>query len=187
MKIFKLIRKYFADVGLAASQSQQADRLNARNVTILLTFGLNVILAGAYIVYGTTDFHEYVESIFGCSTVAAIAIAFASIVWDMQKIFKFLSNFDQIISKSKTQFGFFCIFVFYLNIKSPILGCVNPISKTIYHSTDRKLHKWIKLLNIALVNVAPICVTLLLFIASFVVYFTTDLGNDAFFLPFTIW
>lgn len=100
MKIFKSIEKHFANVGLTASQSQKHP-LNARNSTVLLTFVSNIILAGAYILYETNDFREYIESIFGCSTVAFSAIAFLNFIRQMPKIFKFLSNFDRTINKSK--------------------------------------------------------------------------------------
>lgn len=100
MKTFKSIEKHFADIGLTASQSHQNHRLNARNSTILLTFALNIILASAYTFYETNDFREYIESIFGCSTVAFSAIAFVNFIQQMPKIFKIVSNFDRTIKKS---------------------------------------------------------------------------------------
>lgn len=52
---------------------------------------------------------------------------------------------------------------------------------------DQNAQQWIEILNIALVKATPICVMFPQFIISFYVYFTTNLGNDAFEMPFPVW
>lgn len=68
-----------------------------------------------------------------------------------------------------------------------IAGLQNPTSKTIYNEIDEKLRKWFRFLNIAMVEVTPIAVTVPMFTAGYFAYFFTDLGNEAFVLPFPIW
>lgn len=52
---------------------------------------------------------------------------------------------------------------------------------------DEKLRKCFRFLNIAMVEVTPVAVTVPMFVAGIFAYHFTDLGNDAFVLPFPIW
>lgn len=65
---------------------------------------------------------------------------------------------------------------------------MNATSKLIYTKTSEKIEKIAAMFNFALVKMTPACETIPIFIASSVTYFTTDLGTDAFVLPFpTMW
>lgn len=101
MKIFEIIENHFASVGLTASQSLQPQQFNVRNVTVLLIFGLNIFLTGAYIALTATEFEEYVDSLYGCSTVMNCSIVFASLILQMPKLFKFLIKLKRTVNKSK--------------------------------------------------------------------------------------
>lgn len=68
-----------------------------------------------------------------------------------------------------------------------VIGLSNPVSKTIHNATNQQVEKHLKLLDIVLVKISPICVTLPMFIVSFLAYFITDMGADAFNLPFHMW
>lgn len=67
------------------------------------------------------------------------------------------------------------------------VGTVNAISKTIYTGTDKKLQHVSKIMDFVIIKVTPICVTVPMFVVSMVKYFTTDLGGEAFDLPFHQW
>lgn len=64
---------------------------------------------------------------------------------------------------------------------------MNPASETIHNGMDEKLQKWFRLLSIVMVGISPIGVTIPIFGASLFAYYFTELGNDAFLLPFPIW
>lgn len=72
-------------------------------------------------------------------------------------------------------------------IKLRILGLKNPSSQTIYFEIDDKLRKWFRFLNIFMVQMSPVAVTLPMFVTGIFAYHFTDLGRDAFALPFPIW
>lgn len=101
MKIFEIIENHFASVGLTASQSLQPSPFNVRNVTVLFIFGLNIFLTGAYIALTANEFEEYVDSLYGCSTVMNIFIAFANLNLQMSKLFKFIIKLKITVNKSK--------------------------------------------------------------------------------------
>lgn len=61
---------------------------------------------------------------------------------------------------------------------------MRPTSKSIFDETDEKLQNWFGVLDFVAVNVMSVCLTLPMLIVSFYTYFTTDLANDAFQLPF---
>lgn len=59
--------------------------------------------------------------------------------------------------------------------------------RTLYSETDERIQKWIKIVHVALVKVAPVFCVLPPSIVSYVTYVTTDLGNQAFELPVPMW
>lgn len=63
-------------------------------------------------------------------------------------------------------------------------GLENPISKKIYEEANQQIEKWSKILNMLMRKVTTPCLALPKFIVSFVIYFATDLGNDAFQLQY---
>lgn len=67
------------------------------------------------------------------------------------------------------------------------IGIVNAISKTIYVGTDKKLQFLNKIIGIGIIKITPIGVTLPMCVVSIFKYFTTDLGDEAFDLPFHQW
>lgn len=101
MKVFKIIENHFASVGVTASQSLHSSPFNAKNVTILLILGLNIWLTSAYIAFMANDFEEYVDSLFGCSTVLNLLIAFVDLILQMHLIFKFIVKLKHTINKRK--------------------------------------------------------------------------------------
>lgn len=69
---------------------------------------------------------------------------------------------------------------------TPFKGLANPISKAIYIKTFKSNAKWIKILDILLMKITPICNTFPVFIVSFFVFATTNAGRDAFVLPYPV-
>lgn len=107
MKIFEIIENHFASVGLTASQSLQSNRFDVKNVIIISIFGLNIILTGAYVAFTANDFEEYVDSLYGCSTVLNLFIAFGYLMLQMQNLFKFIVKLKNTINKSECEIRVF--------------------------------------------------------------------------------
>lgn len=56
-----------------------------------------------------------------------------------------------------------------------------------YERSNRFVEKWNEIIFILTVKVTPICGVMSALSYSFFVYFTTDLGRDAFLLPAPMW
>ena len=67
------------------------------------------------------------------------------------------------------------------------LGSQNPASKTIYVKVIHLIDKLSRFANLCILKVTLPCLILPRYVASFYIYFTTDVGNDAFELPLTMW
>lgn len=64
------------------------------------------------------------------------------------------------------------------------LGLVShPASKRIYTKPDQQIEKVYGILQLVIVKVTPLCTVVPKLMTSFIVYFTTDLGGEAFELP----
>lgn len=63
----------------------------------------------------------------------------------------------------------------------------NPTSVARYEQANTFVEKWHNIIHIAFINVTIPCITLPYFIWSYFSYFTTDIGGDAFILPFSAW
>lgn len=68
-----------------------------------------------------------------------------------------------------------------------VLGLENPTSKVIYVETDQRVEKICQILDVVMVHVLPQCLIWPTFVMSFVIYFTTNFGSDAFQLPIPLW
>lgn len=63
----------------------------------------------------------------------------------------------------------------------------NPKSKAILDEMTRLLEKWSVIGHFTIAIMTPICILCPNVIISYVVYFTTDAGNEAFELPLPAW
>lgn len=68
-----------------------------------------------------------------------------------------------------------------------MIGVENPVSKIIYEQTNEKFEKWTKIIYFVCMKVTlPGCMAPNFFI-SYYNYFATDLGREAFRLPYPEW
>lgn len=70
--------------------------------------------------------------------------------------------------------------------KKIILGMKCPESRSIYDEIIKLAEKWSKIMTFLAKLAAP-CGVLSRVIPSYIIYFTTDLGNEAFELPVPMW
>lgn len=69
----------------------------------------------------------------------------------------------------------------------PFQGLKHSRSRKLYIKTDDKVAKWIKVFDFSLVRATPIFVVTPKLITSFILYYTTDIGREAFELPTPKW
>ena len=75
----------------------------------------------------------------------------------------------------------------FLIILTIFSGVKYSKSKVIYEEVDERAEKWIKRFHFLLMRLTLPATMLPNGIISYVLYFATDLGSDAFRLPFPIW
>lgn len=68
-----------------------------------------------------------------------------------------------------------------------ISGVKYSESKAIYKEANRLTEKWIKLVYVLIVKVSIQCFVIPEIFITFFIYFTTDVGNDAFVLLLPLW
>lgn len=101
INFFEPIEQYCHIVGIKAHQTNQNNRFNARNLTILLVFGIFIVLEVFYIVYEAKSFDEYNITVYVISSLLGISICFANLIWNMPKIFHVFKSIEAIIRNSK--------------------------------------------------------------------------------------
>lgn len=78
-------------------------------------------------------------------------------------------------------------FAFEIFTSGIILGIINPASMEIHIKTNQLVEKLTEILFLFITRVSVPGFVLPKVFASFFVYFTTDVGNDAFDLPLPMW
>lgn len=181
MKFFKTIQNKLAILGI---KPQQKYPLNEQSLSILLVFGLGIISTSVYVSNGEKRFDEYVACSYECSVISVGFLGIANCIWNASKLYRLLNCLEAIINESTTYYKyFFPQFTISSNIRM-FAGLVHHTSKSIFHETDEKLRNWFGILDFAAVDVMSVCLALPMLVVSFYTYFTTDLANDAFQLPF---
>lgn len=75
----------------------------------------------------------------------------------------------------------------YVVISGSVLGLKYPVSRAIYKKSNHATDKIIKMLRFASIKIIQPFGMICIWAMIFFVYFTTDLGNDAFQSPFPYW
>lgn len=71
--------------------------------------------------------------------------------------------------------------------RNDLTGSRSQTAKAIYTETSQTTEKWTQRAFILMTIVTPVCLTLPLTLVDFFIYFTTDLGREAFDMPFSTW
>lgn len=172
---------------MTSHQSIKAHPFNVRNSIILFILVIHIACNAMFLIYDAKNLSDYAESIYLTMLATFGALNFLYVTWKMAEIFRYIANLEDIVSTSKYHIQLKCIpcCVKYFHI---FLGLTNSTLKAIYTQTSEKIKKIGGILDFALAKFTPISTTIPAFIASFVAYFTTELGTDAFELPFpTMW
>lgn len=101
MKILESIYDDLLIVGLSSDQSIQKYPFNARNVTSLIIFALNILCDVGFLVSGTADLKEFSDSMFAIVTASLTTVIFIDLIWKMRKLFEFLRKLEETVNQSK--------------------------------------------------------------------------------------
>lgn len=102
MKVYQSIRTYFVDLGLhASSQFDQKDSNNAKCLMTLVLLFIGAISTFAFILFEAQTFEECANGFNTALTLALGAFDLVICIWKMERLFKFMKEFDFFVKKSK--------------------------------------------------------------------------------------
>lgn len=193
MKIAQFARNCLAAFGIRRNQ-------NLANVNFLvaeLIFFTTVASEVFSLFYEADTFREYTSAVHWISTYSMVAVCFTLFGKCRAHIFKMMDLGEEIIEMSAyipmnifINFNEFLIVLLFYRYPSQTLSIGSkdaPNKIAIYENTNRMADKWSRFAFIVVAKVTPILYLLPNAIYSYFMYFTTDLGNDAFSLPHNIW
>lgn len=113
MKIFQLIRKYLAFMGVEPFQPLQKNHsmiMIRRRLSFFTLFVLWFILSVAFLWYEVKTLDEYADAFYVTATLFNTLINLAIILWKMDSLFKLIEDFGNHFKKRNILF----IFIIYL-------------------------------------------------------------------------
>lgn len=191
MKVLQSCRENFAHFGLNPP-SLGHPRINKRNSMVISVLISNAVLANVFFFKKAGNITEYADSFSVSWSVILSAVNTFVLIYKIRDIFEFIECLECTTNKRKEH-----ILQLYpnrhqqndlfTNTHKHFLGLINPVSMAIYAKSNKQIEEYGNALSIFMRKVSIPCFIMPKFIISLVTYFTTDLGNDAFQLPFQLW
>lgn len=116
-----------------------------------------------FIYFDANSFQLYTEVFYAMTSAVLTLIAISTLSWNRIEMFKFIDSLENAIDERN-----------------------NPKSIMIYKNANAFAEKWTNTVYVAMVLTIPF-VSLPYMFASYYLYYTTDLGREAFVLPFIAW
>lgn len=195
MDCFELLQKHLAMCAIEVSQKPTKNHpFNVRNLTVFSSVCVTVgLILGSWNEDNTFD--EHTDLLFRSLSIGAGAIVYAIIVCNTSKLSAFINSLADTVRASEKTFYFrlqnakfakYCSVVRY-NAHWMCVGSQYAESQPLYTKISRKVGKWIQFLDFVCLKVTPLLCVNSSLIASYLTYFTTDLGETAFELPLPMW
>lgn len=100
MRIFKLLRRRFAIVGISPNQWTQKYPFSKRLLFDFLLFGCVFVSQFVYIFHVANGFMDYIECISTTSGTILMFVCFVAIVFSKTKVFEAIDNIEKLIDTS---------------------------------------------------------------------------------------
>lgn len=185
MIISPSIESYFVGLGVNLQYPFNARLLMSYFVFISGTFSGFVELF-----HVAETIQEYAQSYFATAAVTAAGLSFAIVASKIQKLSVFIHDLENIMQRR--EFAFHTIIS--NQIKSNSIAMMNgisgrkyPTSLVIYDENFEIIKKWDGWVNLFVMRISLHGAMWSKYLASFAIYFLTDLGRDSFALPFPMW
>lgn len=190
MIIFEIVQRYYGALGICPShQSTSKFPFNERVFAGFLIFGSCIVLHAMYIVHVANDFIEYVECSCSLSATIIIFVCFLAAVFKRTELFESINNTKELIESSKNgfQIRFSCVYDFlrFENLFTP--ESKHSKSRILFLKTIHQVEQMSEIVFMVVVKVALQLVMLPKSIASYSIYFFSDLGDDPFQIPVPLW
>lgn len=101
IQLFKMIRWNFATLGISSNCLNQFDR----NLSLaFLSYGLNIISNGIFLLHDTNNFREYTDSINATYSVVIVFACLVIVISEITNLFEFIENCEKIVDKREKDF-----------------------------------------------------------------------------------
>lgn len=187
LKIFLTIQKNLSIIGIEPN-SQPFD---AKILTLLLTMGAAIICLIMYIANEAKTLFQYMQSIYECSVLIVLFIALLITILNLSAFWKIIYDCESIANTSKckvlnqmVRFGSKNKNTFFSHI---LPALKYSASQSIFNKTHQQMEKLSGILFFVLAKMTPGIISLLPSAYSFIIYFVTNSGQEAFILPFPMW
>lgn len=101
MKTFNSIKNGFAVLGFDSPESVRRDLLKINTISSMLIFGIQIIFISVFICCEASNFDEYVDGVYLLSSLTVCVFAYATMLWQIPRLYAFIIQLENIIGKSK--------------------------------------------------------------------------------------
>lgn len=157
MKVLQEIQKNFAFLGIDPHRP-----LNTNLFIVVTIIIWSHISNCVYFFHVARTFQEFTLSINSTSTTTLMILVYGIFVWKMQELLHFINCLELVIDRN-------------LLFKDRII------------ETTLLVEKWSKIIFYAMQRLFPPGTMLPVFVVSFIVYYKTGSGENAFQLPLAMW
>lgn len=184
MKVLELLQNSFTIVGIKRYHPSKKSPLNVTNSIFLFALCLRFCSSALYLLIEADSFEEYINSGLLVSADFIGILIFASAVYETPNLYQFFDSLGHTIQTSKIDdlskkqsinpncFPFInkrqFVIIFHRT------GFKYPVSKRIYTKADDTSFKWLKIIEFAVVKIAPICMVAPVSVTSICFYYATD-------------
>lgn len=100
-KVFGMVQKYFAELGIVPSLADQAYPFNGK-----ILFGSSMLSLGnccsfAYIIYDAEAFADYTQSAYMLSFGLLVTFALIILIFNVEKLFEYMNDCNDLFNASK--------------------------------------------------------------------------------------
>lgn len=194
MEIFHATKQYFALMGITESLTSQTYPINRKILMSFLVFFFLFISTLTYIIYEANTFLEYVQSIYFCSASIMALVDLVFIVCRVNVLFKSIESLQNVTKTSefaieiKNDIKIANILLMTnrkMNLRHFLLLALAfyPEYKELIDKNYRLIQRINKYIYILLMKLITPCAFVPWTCRVYLIYFITDLGNDAFELP----
>lgn len=195
MKIFVKVSHIFNVVGINSNQNCP---FSSKYFLSLFLYGQILISTMVFFFAEAEQLHDYAYCFYAIATFLGTSISTFLCLWRMKSLFELITDMENFIKKSLfKKFIYTCfrlIFecfskIIYFDFKTISEKFVrseseNLLARPIYEKVNEKVEKWSHIFNFVFVKLTLPANVIPSIVFTTVHYFATDLGDNAFLLPF---
>lgn len=186
MKTCQLTEEFFAIFGIIPHKFIRKRPFNERGILMLLLHSIHILSYSLFMFRVAETFEQCNAAIFMITSAISASNVYITCLWKSVVYFKCIKFIDDTINKSENFFLILWLKYIYKLVEI-FTGLAYPLSESIYKTFNKYVETFSEFMYIGLVKMVPICSMSPLLIISYHSYYITDLGRDAFVLPFPMW